>query len=77
MSAWTKGLDNAPKDKMLFARHSDWQCPAVIKHMIYDVPCNDAGDTEWWIYCEDLINDVTGGIEESEWDDIEWMEIPE
>jgi hypothetical protein len=72
--SWTKGLDNAPKDRPILARHPDWLCPAVIQYETYE-------GVSYWLYSETLIADIIGAVggedAPEELDGIEWLEIPE
>lgn len=30
MSAWSKDLSQAPKDKQIMFKHPDWECPVIV-----------------------------------------------
>lgn len=70
MSAWTKGLGDAPHDKPIMVRLPTWDCPAVIKHQKFD-------DGECWTFVEQLLSDIAGGLEPEEVEIAEWAHIPE
>jgi hypothetical protein len=76
MSAWCKGLKNAPQDRMIMVRHSSWECPAFVKWESYGD--SDMGEWSGFVYVEELIANVAGGIELNgrEEGEFEWAEVP-
>lgn len=67
MSAWSADVENAPKDRpQLLFRHPDWICPAVVQW---------SEDADSWIFCEDTIQEIEGGVVDT--DGIEWALMPE
>lgn len=70
MSAWTTNLSNAPRNKQLLVRLPTWDCPAVMRHAKFD-------DGECWIFVEQLLSDVAGGLEPDEVKIAEWAHIPD
>lgn len=69
MSAWSKDLTKAPKDKQILFRHPETNCPIVVYWGEYD-------DWKGWLFADDLISDVVGSVEEEILPDIEWAELP-
>ena len=70
MTAWTKGITGAPRDRQILFRLPTWDCPAVIRFMQED------GET-WWHFCESLIADVAGAVDDEELANGEWTLMPE
>lgn len=70
MSAWSKDLSQAPKDKQIMFRHPDWECPCFVYW---------ASEHGWcgWLFADSLLSDAQGEIEEEDFPDIEWTHIPE
>lgn len=69
MSAWTKGIKDAPINKQILFRHPDWDCPVVIVFKTYE-------DQSYWEFAEELISDTAGEVEQDVLDEGEWAEIP-
>jgi hypothetical protein len=69
MSAWKKGLNDAPRDRHILVRIPSWDCPCVMTFNSYD-------DDGYWEFVETLLSDVAGGLEPDEIEVAEWAEIP-
>lgn len=69
MSAWTKGLANAPLDKPILVRMPGWECPAVMHHDV-----NSEGG--FWAFSEQVLSDIEGGLNPGEEQRAEWAPIP-
>lgn len=69
MSAWSKDLSQAPKDKQIMFKHPDWECPVIVYWV---------SEHSWsgWLFAEPLLSDVQGEIDEEDYPDIEWAELP-
>lgn len=73
MSVWKSGLKDAPKDMPILVRHHEWVSPQVVK-FVSDII---NGDTiEYWAYCEQVLNDITGGVAHEDEKFAEWAYIP-
>lgn len=70
MTAWTKGLDSAPQSGMVLVRLDTWDCPCVMRREVYDgEPC--------WIFVEQTLSDMAGGLEPDEAAAAEWAPMPQ
>lgn len=69
VNAWTKDLNGAPRDRQLLARHSDWDCPVIVR-------CELGGGAPYWAYCEVVLSDMEGAVHDDMIPEIEWAEIP-
>jgi hypothetical protein len=67
-SAWTKGMADAPKDRMIMSRNPIWDCPVFLR---WEEEPTSGG---FWRYCEEIISDMHF-IHEVH-DDDEWAEVP-
>lgn len=70
MSAWSKDLSQAPKNKQILFRTTAWECPCVVYWGEYE-------DWKGWLFADSLISDVQGSVDEEDLPTIEWTHIPE
>jgi hypothetical protein len=70
MTAWTKGLETAPKDKPVLIRIPKWDCPAVMRHEVVE---HDEG----WGFVEAVLADIAGWLDGDEIARAEWALLPE
>ena len=73
MSAWSKDITEAHKDRQILFRHPDWDCPVVVH---WTTEHDEAGD---WIFSESIIADIDGGLldVEATGPGLEWAPLPE
>lgn len=73
MSAWTTGIETAPKDGLILVRSPNvWgDVPAVLE---WAVDVDDAADG-WWAYAEDAL--LNYDVDQEALADCQWALIPE
>jgi hypothetical protein len=81
--SWVKDLSTAPRTpptgSVLIAILPDHEFPEALAWSEYDKGGKDAtGEVGFWEYKEELINDVTGGVDPKYYADALWthLEIP-
>lgn len=76
MTAWSKDFDGAPRDRQILLRHPDWECPSVVQWVEF----NDADtgeDASYWGFCESVLADLAGCVDDDTLHDAEWVAMPE
>lgn len=70
MSAWSKDFSKTPKDKPFLVRQDVWDCPAVMKYVEYP-------NWKGYVFVEQVLADIAGGLDDDEVDHCEWAPVPE
>ena len=70
MSAWSKDLTNAPKNKQILFRYLEEECPMVVYW---------EEDDEWkgWLFADDIVSSILDSVEEKLLPNMKWALIPE
>ena len=68
-TAWTKGIADAPRDRMILLRTQSWgDVPAVVEW------CGDHGG--YWSFSEATLADIVGEVAAEDLEQCEWAEVP-
>ena len=68
MRGGSSNLAAAPKETQVLMRHSEWECPAVVKFTEEYSPLGE------WVFCETALAEVDGAIIDLE--GCEWAPLP-